>query len=65
MDPKPIVISKTVWLNVIAALAAVLALPEIQAIAGPDAVEYLIVGQSLANIALRILTTQQVRLSLK
>lgn len=52
--------SKTFWTNVIVAGSALIAVPELQAVLPDNAMQYLVVAQSVANIGLRIISTQPV-----
>lgn len=57
MESKPIYTSKTVWMNVIVALSAFLALPELQNILGADALKWVVLTQSGLNVAMRLIST--------
>lgn len=60
---KPFLTSRTVWVNVITAIVAFVALPEFQQVVGPDAIRYVVVIQAALNVVLRVITTQPVSLS--
>jgi hypothetical protein len=51
--------SKTLWANVLTALAMVALAPEVQGLLGPDALKYVAAGQAVINIALRFLTHEK------
>lgn len=52
--------SRTFWLNVLTGLTVLLAMPELTAILGPNALKYVVLIQSAANVILRVLTSQAV-----
>lgn len=56
MDSKPFWQSKTVWVNTLTALAAFLALPQLQEILGPDSLKYVVLAQAAINVGLRVIT---------
>lgn len=57
MTGKPWYLSKMVWLNVLTGLSMFLALPELLAVVGENAVAYFLLTQAAINIVLRLTTT--------
>lgn len=54
---KSIFASKTIWFNVLTALAAIIAAPEIASVISPQT---LLIAVTIINVALRLITTQPV-----
>jgi hypothetical protein len=63
MDSKWILHSKTFWVNAITALTAILALPELHRLLGAESLTFVVLAQSVLNIALRRFTSEPVTLS--
>ena len=54
---KSLLKSKTFWFNLATAVAALMALPEIQVLLGDNAMTYVMLIQSIINILLRYFGT--------
>ena len=56
---KPIMASKTVWLNLATVLAAALAVPEVSGIIPAAALPYLLALNAVLNIVVRVYATSE------
>lgn len=53
--------SKTIWLNILTGIAALLAIPEFVAAIPNGWMTYVLAFNALANVALRLITSQSIR----
>ena len=60
---KPIYQSKTLWVNLVLFLSALLAMPELTALLGESTLQYVVVAQSALNVVLRLVTSQPVSMT--
>lgn len=57
---KSLFASKTFWVNALTAVTVLAATPQLTDTLGPDTLKYLLLAQSVANVLLRLITTEPV-----
>jgi hypothetical protein len=57
MESKPFYLSKTFWFNILTALAAIAAMPEITTIIPAEFLKYIVALNVIGNIILRVFST--------
>ena len=57
MESKPIYLSKVFWFNILTALAAIAAIPEITTILDPAWLKYIVALNAIGNVILRVFTS--------
>lgn len=60
---KSIFVSKTFWFNVLSFILDILVAKDVISVIPPSWLPYLAAAQAIANVALRYLTTQPVRIT--
>lgn len=61
MEPKSKWLSKTLWLNIVSLVLAILALPEFVSVLPVSALPYIALLNALGNMALRFITNQAIK----
>jgi hypothetical protein len=57
---KSLFVSKTFWINALTGITVLAASPQITDALGPDGLKWVLIAQSVANVLLRLLTSQPV-----